>query len=82
MNALLIAVLLAAATHAAETPAECPKGTHRVATENPFQPFECVQEDVKKGFGAVTGPKGFKVRPKCPRGTRAAASEDGLQRYR
>ena len=82
MNALLIALLLAAATHAAETPAECPKGTHRVATENPFQPFECVQEDVKKGFGAVTGPKGFKVRPKCPRGTRAAASEDGLQRYR
>ena len=82
MNALLLLLLLVPAARAAETPGECPKGMHRVATDNPFQPFDCVQEDVKKGFSAVTGPKGFKVRPKCPRGTRAAASNDGLQRYR
>lgn len=82
MKALLLALLLAPAARAAETPSECPKGTHRTLTNNPYQPFECVKEDVKKGFDAVSGPKGFKVRPKCPRGTRAAVSTDGLQQYR
>lgn len=82
MTALLAAALLASAGFAAETPAECPKGTHRAATTNPYQPFECVKEDAKRGFDAVTGPTGFKVRPRCPRGTRAAVSKDGLQQYR
>ena len=41
-----------------------------------------MKEDVKRGFDSVVGPKGFKTRPKCPRGTRLAASSDGLQRYR
>ncbi|MDD5303396.1 MAG: hypothetical protein PHS14_09830 [Elusimicrobia bacterium] len=82
MTALLLLLLLAPASNAAETPAECPRGTHRAATDNPYQPFECVKEDVKRGFEAVSGPKGFKTRPKCPRGTRLAASSDGLQRYR
>jgi len=82
MKVLLLLALLAGASNAAETPAECPKGTHRAATNNPYQPFECVKEDVKRGFEAVVGPKGFSARPKCPRGTRLAASSDGLQRYR
>lgn len=82
MRALLLLALLAPSARAAETPAECPKGTHRALTSNPYQPFECVKEDVKMGFGAVTGPTGFKDRPRCPRGTRAAASSDGLRRYR
>lgn len=80
--ALLLALALAPHARAAETPADCPRGTHRALTSNPYQPFECVKEDVKKGFGAVVGPQGFKSRPKCPRGTRAAASPDGLQKYR
>ncbi len=83
MNPLLVVLaLLLASANAAETPAECPEGTHRAITDDPYQPFECVKEDVKKGFGAVAGPQGFKARPKCPRGTRAVASTDGLQRYR
>ncbi len=82
MKLLLFLLLAAPQSRADETPAECPKGTHRALTNNPYQPFECVKEDVKKGFEAVTGPKGFKTRPKCPRGTRAAVSKDGLQRYR
>jgi hypothetical protein len=82
MRALLLAVLLSSGAKAAETPAECPSGTHRVATDNPLQPFNCVKEGVKRGFGAVVGPQGFKTRPKCPRGTRAAPSPDGLQKYR
>ncbi len=83
MNPLFAALaLLLASANAGETPAECPAGTHRVITDDPYQPFACVKEDAKKGFGAVAGPQGFRVRPKCPRGTRAAASSDGLQRYR
>lgn len=82
MKAFLLALSLISAAQAGEEPAECPNGTHRVASDNPYQPFSCVKEDVKKGFSAVTGPKGFKVRPRCPRGTRAAASADGLQPYR
>ncbi len=83
MRLLLLALLLpAAAARAEEASVECPAGTHRIATNNPYQPFQCVKEDVKKGFGAVTGPQGFATRPKCPRGTRTAVSSDGLQRYR
>lgn len=82
MTALLLAVLAVGAARAEETPAECPKGTHRAATNNPYQPFECVKEDPRKGFNAVTGPKGFATRPRCPRGTRAAVSNDGLRQYR
>lgn len=84
MRILALAVLLSAPAGAqiVETPAECPAGLHRQLTDNPYQPFKCVKEDPKKGFSAVTGPKGFKTRPRCPRGTRAAMSDDGLQQYR
>jgi hypothetical protein len=75
-------LLLVGTARSDEEPAECPKGTHRMLTNNPYEPFKCVKEDVKKGFSAVTGPKGFKARPKCPRGTRATASTDALQTYR
>ena len=82
MKALLLALLLAPAPPPADTPSAGPTATHRTLTNNPYQPFECVKEDVKKGFDAVSGPKGFKVRPKCPLGTPPALSTDGLQQYR
>jgi hypothetical protein len=78
----LLLLLLAGAASAGEAPGECPPGTHRALTDNPYEAFKCVKEDAKKGFSAVTGPTGFKTRPKCPRGTRAAVSTDGLQTYR
>lgn len=82
MRALLLLLLLSPAAKAQETPSECPRGTHRVSTNDPYHPFDCVKADAKKGFGSITGPQGFKARPKCPRGTHAAASNDGMQRYR
>lgn len=87
MRPLLAAVLLAAAlpAGAANEAAECPAGTHRIATDNPYEPFKCVTADAerKKGFDAVVGPKGFATRPHCPHGTRAVANpENSLQPYR
>jgi hypothetical protein len=78
---LALVLLLASAARAQETPAVCPKNTHRANTTDPLHPFECVK-DGKKEFGSVAGPQGFKTRPRCPRGTRAALSSDGLQQYR
>lgn len=80
---LLLMVVLAAPAASYETTAECPKGTHRVATENAYEPFKCVKDKSErdKGFGSVVGPKGFAVRPRCPRGTRPVAG-DKLQPYR
>ncbi len=78
--ALLLLTLLAPSARALEEK-ECPSGMHRGATNNPYVPFECVSDASKKGFGAVIGPQGFKTRPKCPRGTRAAVTTDGLQKY-
>lgn len=83
----MIALLLAALSAAAplEKTTECPSGTQRVATNDVFAPFKCVkdgQEDAK-GFGAVTGTRGFKFSPKCPRGSRPISSGEGsLQQYR
>ncbi len=83
--AWLAAALAAAPARAAEEPIECPSGTHRVATDNPYEPFRCVKagEENKKGFDSVVGPQGFAKRPHCPHGTRPVA-EDGnsLQPYR
>lgn len=84
--ALLLAVLAGAASGAPFEKAECPAGTHRVSTDNPYNPFKCVsadQDENKKGFESVVGPKGFAVRPRCPHGTRPVASPDNsLQPYR
>ncbi len=82
-----LALVLAGWTAAAplEKTTECPEGTHRVATNNVFSPFKCVKDgkDDVKGFGSVSGPQGFKFRPKCPRGSRPVSSGEGsLQQYR
>lgn len=83
MSAALALLLLAPHRASAQAEAvECPAGTHRVATHDPYRPFECVKEERKKGFGAVTGPQGFKFRPKCPHGTRPVAAGNGLQPYK
>jgi len=83
MKTLLLLVTLSCAAAAYETTAECPRGTHRVGTENAYDPFHCVKDQTEKdkGFGSVVGPKGFTVRPRCPRGTRPVAG-DALQPYR
>lgn len=78
----LLLVLLALPAGAQVEDAECPAGQHRVATQDPYRPFKCVKEEAKKGFGAVTGPQGFKFRPKCPAGTRPQETGNGLQPYR
>lgn len=86
MSALLLLAALGLAGAAGyEKSAECPAGTHRVMTSNAFNPFQCLPDgkEEKKGFGAVTGPQGFKFRPKCPRGSRPVSSGEGsLQQYR
>jgi hypothetical protein len=87
-GALALAAALALApapARAANEAAECPSGTHRIATDNPYEPFKCVTADqeAKKGFDAVVGPKGFSSRPHCPHGTRSVANPDNaLQPYR
>lgn len=82
--AALLAALAASSAVAVEQTSECPAGTHRVDTDNPYQPFKCLKagEEVKKGFDSVVGPKGFSTRPRCPHGTRPVADETGLQPYR
>lgn len=86
LAALLALALSAAPARAQVEKAECPAGTHRVSTDNPYNPFKCVtaaEDDNKKGFEAVVGPKGFASRPRCPHGTRPVASPDNsLQPYR
>ncbi|MDE2491771.1 MAG: hypothetical protein KGM24_13070 [Elusimicrobia bacterium] len=87
MSAVLLLLLAAAPARAAQAPAHCPRGTHRVTTDDPYDPFRC-EKDGSDGGGAigalkpVDGPKGFEYRPRCPRGTRAVATNDSLQPYR
>ncbi|MDE2510631.1 MAG: hypothetical protein KGL74_05870 [Elusimicrobia bacterium] len=86
MIALLVAAALGAAgpARAALEAAECPSGTHRILTDNPYNPFKCVKAgaDEKSGFESVVGPKGFATRPRCPHGTRpVAAPDNALQPY-
>jgi len=82
---LPLLALLALPAAALENTVECPAGTHRISTDDPYAPFRCVKDDEGKkkasGFGSVTGPKGFSARPKCPHGTRQVAG-DALQPYR
>ena len=82
--ALLAALLGAACPARALEQAECPAGTHRISTDNPYNPFKCVTatQDKRNGFESVVGPQGFATRPKCPHGTRAVAAPDNaLQPY-
>ena len=73
----LAALLAAAPARANEEPIDCPSGTYRVSTDNPYEPFRCAsaEDGNKKLFGTM--------RLRCPRGTRPAA-ETGvtLQPYR
>jgi hypothetical protein len=83
--ALLAALLAAGPAAAQEAPAECPSGTHRVLTNNPYDPFHCVKdgaESAKSALSRVDGPKGFEFRPRCPRGYRPQATKNSLQPYR
>jgi len=83
-RALLLAALLTAPSARALEQAECPAGTHRISTDNPYNPFKCVTttQDNRNGFDSVVGPQGFATRPKCPHGTRpVAAPENSLQPY-
>ena len=82
--AWLAALLAAVPAIAAEEPIDCPPGTRRVATDNPYAPFRCASADeVKKGFDSVAVPNGFKTKPRCPRGTHPAAETgSSLQPYR
>jgi hypothetical protein len=66
--ACLAALLASAPARAAEDPIECPSGTHRITTNDPYQPFRCVSDDdEKKAFGRKLG---------CPSGTHPVA--DGI----
>ena len=83
--AWLAAMLAAAPARAADEPIDCPAGTHRVSTDNPYEPFKCVNAatENRKGFDAVVGPQGFKTLPRCPRGTRPVVETGNtLQPYR
>jgi len=83
--ALFASLICAIQARAADEPIDCPKGQHRISTDNPYEPFRCVtaEQENKKGFDAVVGPKGFKERPRCPRGTHPVAQTGGgLQPYR
>lgn len=62
---------------------DCPEGTVRAQTDNPYQPFKC-QKPTTGGTGLKTlfGPRGFKARPRCPLGTRPVMTPDKLQPYR
>jgi hypothetical protein len=84
MLVLLSTLLLAALPAAAfEESVDCPDGMERVQTENPYEPFKCQKPGAKQaGLKAVSGPRGFKTRPRCPRGTRPIMTSDKLQPYR
>ena len=50
---------------------------------NPYEPFKCVEAGKKEtGLKGIVGPKGFAVRPKCPRGSRPVLTPDKMQPYR
>ena len=83
--ACLAALLAAAPARAAEEPIDCPAGTHRVNTDNPYEPFRCASdaEQKQKRFGSDAAPSAFTTRPHCPRGTRPVAEAgSSLQGYR
>lgn len=62
---------------------DCPDGQVRVQTDNPYEPFKC-QEPSAKGslLSTVGGPRGFKTRPRCPRGFHPVMTPNALQPYR
>jgi hypothetical protein len=81
LTALLAAAASGAVQEPKDRPVDCPDGQRHVVTGNPLVPFACVKpEDEKKyGFDSVLGSKGYRQRPRCPRGTHPdfGKSEDG-----
>jgi hypothetical protein len=52
-------------------------------TDNPYQAFKCVKKgERRQGLSQVTGPTGFKARPRCPHGSHPVMTPDSLQAYR
>lgn len=71
------------ATAAIEKSVDCPDGMERVQMDNPYEPFKCQKPGASRGgLKAVSGPRGFKTRPRCPRGARPVMTPDKLQPYR
>jgi hypothetical protein len=93
MTAAVLAAALAARAAAqaappaaAPGPSDCPAGTQRAATDDPYHPFRCALPGETPGRSTLTprpdGPAGFTQRPKCPRGTEPLATPHSLQPYR
>lgn len=86
MRGSLFAVLLPAllAVCAVADEVECPAGTERVLTDNPYEPFRCVAKDKRRkgSLSSVVGPTGFAVKPRCPPGSRPVPTPAALQPYR
>jgi|GEM_PF-1900300 len=63
---------------------ECPEGTERIHTDNPYNPFPCVPKGQRRrgGLSSAVGPTGFAVKPRCPRGSRPVPTPAALQPYR
>jgi hypothetical protein len=63
---------------------ECPEGTERIHTDNPYEPFQCAPKGQRKrgGLAAAVGPSGFKVKLRCPSGSRPVLTPSALQPYR
>ncbi|MDD5655904.1 MAG: hypothetical protein PHF00_01430 [Elusimicrobia bacterium] len=80
---LALALTAGPALAVEEVGPECPKGTRRALSDNPYEPFACVPNrrrpfDLTPGVGA----QGFSVRPRCPRGFHPVTTPDRLQPYR
>ncbi|MDD5629074.1 MAG: hypothetical protein PHU21_08415 [Elusimicrobia bacterium] len=82
--ALLLLLAPGLAAKEDEEPVECPQGTFRVHTDNPYQPFRCVAKDERRkgGLTPAVGPRGFSARPRCPPGSRPMPTPGSLQAYR
>lgn len=84
MRAGLLAALLAVSGAAAAEEIECPAGTERVLTDNPYEPFLCVSKAKRRkgSLSSIVGPTGFAVKPRCPPGSRPVHTPNALQPYR
>jgi hypothetical protein len=83
--ACVAALIAASPARAAEDPIDCPPGSHRVATDNPYEPFRCAgaADDGAHRLDPAVGANAFTTRPKCPFGTRPLVeSGNSLQPYR
>ena len=63
---------------------ECPAGTERIHTDNPYEPFKCAPKGNRRkgGLSSGFGPVGFAVKLRCPQGSRPVMTPGALQPYR